>query len=525
MKFNDFRNVVEGKSFKRNDEEGDKKKKQDEQRRKEREEKKRTDESKLAELTAIFESEFAAELGEGKSFKRNKDEDADDKKKEDKQRRDNQKGKNEPVEEGKSYKRNDDESKSKKEKDEERRKARDDKQRTDEASDISFNDAKAEMPRVKGQLGKMSPFHPDYVKTKAQHDRLQDRLARNGGDDEVDEAAGEQTFEVHGVAGVHSKPFRKAFKSEAAMQGWLDKYSGNIEVHGIAYPEGHQAVDEASDISFNDAKNQMPGVKDKLGNMSPFHPDYIKTKAHHDRLDDRLSRMKDDDLEEDDEDGGEALEEAPIQVGDHIAYTFAHLHPPKIFTGTVKGIKGEYCKIEWDEKNGAYAGPSEVDCQDNGIRDQVYELHWARKTGDDQSQGEAGMEESYVDDTAGYSGDTQDVVEHKIGDTVTVKEGKFAGLTGTVIKEGPGPYVAVQLAGGRQIRYGHDELVNESYVSGSADEGSDDVIEDANMEDCIMPRNQSKSLADEVETTDKDGKKVDVSDIERMKQLAGMNKI
>jgi hypothetical protein len=64
----------------------------------------------------------------------------------------------------------------------------------------------------------------------------------------------------------------------------------------------------------------------------------------------------------------------------------------------------------------------------------------------------------------------------------------------------------------------------ESYVSGDDTSGSDDVIEDLNMEDFVMPRDQAHDLADEVETK-KDGQLVSPSEIERMKQLAGLNKI
>lgn len=40
-------------------------------------------------------------------------------------------------------------------------------------------------------------------------------------------------IEVHGVKGMSSKPFRKTFASEAAMEKWLAKNDGDVEVHGI----------------------------------------------------------------------------------------------------------------------------------------------------------------------------------------------------------------------------------------------------------------------------------------------------
>ena len=524
--------VAEGKSFKRNDDEGDvkQKRKEDQKRRDAREEKKNQP------------------VEEGKSFKRNKDEDADDKKKQDKQKRDNQKGKQERTDEarttfeGKSFKRNrDEDADDKKKQDQNRRKEREDKrERTDEsvspssilmlqdhgyevefipphfrnngdmdeqyavtylgeysdypdvigksydreeawdiamehfkqhkgetessgmelgeAADISFNDAKAQMPEVKHRLSKMSGFHPDYVKTKAYHDKLQDRLARNGnsGDDELDEA----------------------------------------------------------DISFNDAKRELPQVKHSLSKMSPFHPDYKKTKMRHDALQDRLARNgSDDDL-------NEATSASNI---------FVVSPEGEVFLVANEKLKRELFKYGYSDLD-----PREdynIDIESIGEPfDSLREILQNFGTG---QPADDGMEESYVSNTSGYGGDSMDVCEdgeehdHEVGEDVCVCAGKYKGMEGKVIKIGPGPYKVVQLKGGKQVRLENSEMkcaASESYVSGDSTSGSDDVIEDLNMEDFVVPRDEAKGLADEVETK-KNGKPVSSSEIERMKQLAGLNKI
>ncbi len=70
-----------------------------------------------------------------------------------------------------------------------------------------------------------------------------------------------------------------------------------------------------------------------------------------------------------------------FQVGDHITYTMVHSSPPKTFSGTIKAIgKNNQAKIEWDTNAGGhYDGPSEQDCQANGVVNQIYNLHFARK--------------------------------------------------------------------------------------------------------------------------------------------------
>jgi hypothetical protein len=454
----------EGKSFKRNDEESKGKKDKHEERRKAREEKKRTDEA-VSPTTMEVLRDHGYDVEFVPSHMRNNDDYRHDQwtvthmgeysdfpdvigKVYDQDggwelaaRHFQKSGGMTPstgaeLGEGKSFKRNDDDdAQSKKEKDQERRKARDEKRRTDEgakfemgpldieyafpfggkygfsneadgcyytdgvkvwkgerispyaedflersaanliaqmkelmkagalqevdgeideASDLSFNDAKAELPQVKDKLSKMSPFHPDYIKMKARLNKLQDRLSRMQ-DDELDED--DMHHEQWHVFDHNDNPVDGPFgsKEEAEQRcrrGEYPKFTG-------------RHVSEASDISFNDAKAELPDVKDRLKKMNPFHPDYVKTKARHDKLQDRLAR--------------------------------------------------------------------------NG--------------GDEET------DESYVSGTAGYSGDTSD------------------------------------------------------------------VIEDLCKDDFIMPRDQAHGLADEVEAKDKDGHPVDQAMIDRMRTLAGLNKI
>jgi hypothetical protein len=214
-------------------------------------------------------------LEEGKSYKRNKDEDAADKKKQDKQRRDTQRGKNEPVEEGKSYKRNRDED-------------ADDKKKQDKDRRDSSKNKKVPVTESVNGL-----------------------------------------FEAYGVIGAYNRPFRKTFKSVAERAEWLGNQA-IVNLHGLCNPrliEGksfkrndddesaadkkkkdqqkrdaakkkQERTDEASDISFNDAKREIKLVKGKLAKMSPFDKDYRATKAYFDKLTDRLARNGDDDMDE-----------------------------------------------------------------------------------------------------------------------------------------------------------------------------------------------------------------------------------
>jgi hypothetical protein len=44
-------------------------------------------------------------------------------------------------------------------------------------------------------------------------------------------------FEVYGVKGLKSKPFRKSFKSDKARTTWINKNIEDITVFGYADPE------------------------------------------------------------------------------------------------------------------------------------------------------------------------------------------------------------------------------------------------------------------------------------------------
>jgi hypothetical protein len=39
-------------------------------------------------------------------------------------------------------------------------------------------------------------------------------------------------IEICGVKGMNSTPFRKIFKNQAAMEKWIEKNDGDVEVHG-----------------------------------------------------------------------------------------------------------------------------------------------------------------------------------------------------------------------------------------------------------------------------------------------------
>lgn len=43
-------------------------------------------------------------------------------------------------------------------------------------------------------------------------------------------------FEVYGVKGFKSVPFRKSFKTRKAMVAWIEKNGEAITIQGIAYP-------------------------------------------------------------------------------------------------------------------------------------------------------------------------------------------------------------------------------------------------------------------------------------------------
>ena len=80
-------------------------------------------------------------MAEGKSYKRNKDEDADDMKAKDQERKDAAKSKKQPVEEGKSFKRNDDDEEDVKDKRKEDKQKRDEKKKpVEEGKSFKRND-------------------------------------------------------------------------------------------------------------------------------------------------------------------------------------------------------------------------------------------------------------------------------------------------------------------------------------------------------------------------------------------------
>jgi hypothetical protein len=383
--------MAEGKSYKRNDDDDAKSKKEkDDERRQAREDKKKP-------------------VEEGKSFKRNDDEDGDDvkqKRKEDKKRRDDKKDE-QPVEEGKSFKRNDDDEESaddKKKQDKQRREERDNKkrtdegwvhysdkrqmvaalkakygdqlsahkmpsntfqylingiktvgmwdgmikqgkmlesvQRTDEASDLSFDDAKQQYKTVKQQLSKMSPFDKNYVSTKAHLGKLEDRLKRADQDD----------------------------------------------------------LDEASDISFNDAKAELPHVKQKLGKMNPFDKEYIATKARHDKLKDRLSRMQDDEVDESVGDdalyGGMPADEFHnwVDYGNPVRFKAGTGYErPGVWTPSQLNVNANRCWVGDEDNRGWYVS-----------LDHLIPHH----EGDEEE-----TDESYVSGDGGFGGDSSDVIE------------------------------------------------------------------------------------------------------------------
>jgi predicted RNA-binding protein with TRAM domain len=418
----DVDTMFEGKSFKRNDDDSQSKKEKDEERRKAREEKRRTDEgvygakwfkNKSQWLNALHSIDVdddngsAASYGgklvakwyddrnegwisdahmhamsEGKTFKRNRDEDADDKKKQDQQRREERK--KEPVEEGKSFKRNKDEDVDQKKKDDKERR-----------------DSRKQEPVEEGKSFKRNDDEEGDVKQKRNEDQKRREERKNEPVEEgksfkrnKDEDADEKKKQ--------DKERREQRRNEPVEEGKSFKRNDDEDSQSKKEKdeerrkarEEKQRTDEASDISFQDAKRELPGVKAKLKNMNAFHPEYKETKMRHDKLQDRLSRMQDDEVDE------------------------------------------------------AVGGPGYVDHNGANMHDS-----------------------SACNET--------------------------------------------------------DEETDESYVSGDGGHTDDslDVIEGLSLEDFIMPRDQSHSLADEVESKDKDGHTADQSMIDRMRTLAGLNKI
>jgi hypothetical protein len=346
-------------------------------------------------------------LEEGKSFKRNKDEDADDKKKQDKQRRDNQRGKNEPVEEGKTFKRNKDEDAAdKKKQDQQKRDAAKNKKRADESSDIGFNDANKKV-------------HP--VETQWHYKTLTDA----GFNPETKEATG---F-VRKYKYQHPDGRQIVCTTGASADYWEDPktkksgYWGELENH-VSQPAVQESpmknmkrADEASDISFNDAKSQIKQVKQQLSKMSPFDKNYIATKAHLNKLEDRLARNGDDEVDEAmggpgyvDSSGANLRDSSALNEGDDILdpetnVTFTDMALGDTISGTVVSYHPEdqSYTIVGDDGEQYYVNKDDVDCE---------------------------TDESYVSNIGGYGGDTSDVVEadstEEDEDSVLDEQGNFS---------------------------------------------------------------------------------------------------
>lgn len=72
-------------------------------------------------------------------------------------------------------------------------------------------------------------------------------------------------IEAYGVYGMKSKPWRKTFKNQAALEAWLEKNEGNVEIHGTR--ELEQSVEEAEQIQIKPASQvpQQPGQTSQPG--------------------------------------------------------------------------------------------------------------------------------------------------------------------------------------------------------------------------------------------------------------------
>jgi hypothetical protein len=436
-----------------------------------------------------------------------------------------------PVEEGKSFKRNDDDEEmtaaEKKKKDQQKRDAaKSKKERTDEASDISFNDAKVQIKQVKGQLAKMSPFDKNYVSMKAHLQKLEDRLSRNG-DDDLDEdsivdSSSDELAEDSENAGwyvVTQKFAIVAGPFESKQEGWeyckahqhatadsLAVRFGTNEDPSVEGGDFMSQIEEASDISFNDAKSEIKSVKAKLNGMNPFDKDYVSTKARLHKLEDRLSRNGDDDLDE--AVGGEGYHEGsdiPVD-GSEASLAFAYQH------GCESASNG--------------AGSYNPYPEELPEHDAWYRGH--RDTNDGEE-----TDESYVSGDGGYGGDTSDVIESEDEGDAWAGEDKESWLgNGNPVKfkagtgyEHPGIWTPSQVNMERGRCWVGDDQDRGWYVYIDHLEphhGEDDEVE----EDLVIPRNMSSSLASEVEKKkepegDDDGQGY----ISRLRTLAGMNKI
>lgn len=75
----------------------------------------------------------------------------------------------------------------------------------------------------------------------------------------------ERQIEAHGVKGMKSTPWRKTFKSQKHFEDWLDKNSGDVEVHGTRDLEQSakpaSSVDIQGDDRYEYANGKKPGGK------------------------------------------------------------------------------------------------------------------------------------------------------------------------------------------------------------------------------------------------------------------------
>ena len=510
--------------------------------------------SQVAELLNIT-------LTEGKSFKRNDDDSemtAAEKKKQDQEKRDAAKNKKKPVEEGKSFKKNDDDetmsAAEKKKKDQQKRDAaKSKKERTDEASDISFNDAKVQIKQVKGQLAKMSPFDKNYVSMKAHLQKLEDRLSRNG-DDDLDEdgivaSSSDELAEESENAGwyvVTQKFAIVAGPFESKQTGWefcqnhqhktadsLACRYGTNEDPSVEGGDFMSQIEEASDISFNDAKSEIKSVKAKLNGMNPFDKDYVSTKARLHKLEDRLSRNGDDDLDE-------AIGGEPMSL-DQMESVLRR-----------SGLDQALAKIRSDSNYGGILdtvaeqfGEPVAELIDNFTS--ADKLHYNQET---TTVGEflsnlpeivalmnsvSSTDESYVSGDGGYGGDSSDVIESEDESDAWAGEDKESWLgNGNPVKfkagtgyEEPGIWTPsqVNMERGRCWVGDEDDRGWYVYIDHLVPFHGED--EDDMEEDIVIPRNMTNSLASEVEkkVDPVSGEPDDQSYISRLRTLAGMNKV
>jgi hypothetical protein len=494
-------------------------------------------------------------LTEGKSFKRNDDEEvtAAEKKKKDQQKRDAAKNKKTPVEEGKSFKKNDDDEEmsaaEKKKKDQQKRDAaKSKKERTDEsigmdatALTMALNKAvgavaNAEVRRVNENSVVIAYLNGRDI-APAMMVTFRSRIV-----DAVAEVFAQFGLVMDETRTVPSNKSRDLFvvcsfttgtdpidegKSFKRNNEDGDKKKKDDQQRRKEREDKQDRTDEASDISFNDAKTQIKQVKGQLSKMSPFDKNYVSMKAHLQKLEDRLSRNGDDDLDE--AIGGESMS---LEQIDSILRR--------------SGLNQALTKVRSDSNYGgildtvaAHFGEPVAELLDNFTS--ADKLHYNQET---SAVGEflsnlpaivalmnsiSSTDESYVSGDGGYGGDSSDVIESaeeedfqswlENGNPVKFKVG-----TGY---DHPGVWTPsqVNMTNGRCWVGDADDrgwYVNIDHLEPHHGDDEDDM-----EEDCVIPRNMSKSLASEVEKKPdaQSGEADDQSYISRLRTLAGMNKI